>query len=752
MTPENQNDILGAGADDGVSLSRIVAAVRKRLPLVATICAIVTVATAFFTLGQSKIYQTKSTVLIDPNPPRPLGKDLNAALEVGASVYWTNREYYETQLQLITSRRLATLTVRMLGLDRDPSFIANTPPGGSVSGRGVDVEAAATILQKRLSVEPVKNTRLVEVSIEDANPERARRILSTHLDMYIQKNVDDAVADTGNAADWMRIQLDKLRAELDQNELALHDYKKQNGILSIDLDEQANLLREEIGQLSTAATEARANHERIAARVSELKRIDPNDPDHLPVSELLNDPLIGSLRQRYVDARQERDSLLATGKGERHPDVVKVTTKMNELREATVAEIANVQESLLTDLDGSAKQANGIMALVSDAKQRALDLNLLEIDYRKLDRSRKNTERLFNLVLERSKDIDLTSQMRFNNIRVVDPATTPRAPVRPNVPVNMAGGLLAGIVLGIAAAIGREQLDRTIKSPDDVAPLGLTYLGLLPKIATDGRDREERGPGRRNRHIPAESTAAGVAPELIVHYYPHSAMAEAARAIRTNILFMSPDVPYRCLLVTSAVPSEGKTTVACAIAVAMAQAGQRVALVDCDLRRPRLHRIFGVTNETGLTTALLDPVALEDAIRPSDVPGLHVLTSGPIPPNPAELLHSDAFGGVLEELKKRFDRVVFDSPPLIPVTDAAVLSTRVDATVLVVKPFMTRKEVARHATRSLRDVGGKILGTILNDLDLSRRDSSYYYQYYSKYYAAYRPETPAGQSDDVSGA
>ena len=165
-----------------------------------------------------------------------------------------------------------------------------------------------------------------------------------------------------------------------------------------------------------------------------------------------------------------------------------------------------------------------------------------------------------------------------------------------------------------------------------------------------------------------------------------------------------------------------------------------------------LHRIFGKQNETGLTTALLDPEGLDQTIGSTDVPGLHVLTSGPIPPNPAELLHSDAFGRVLQELEKRFDRVIFDSPPLMPVTDAAVLSTRVDATVLVVKPFLTRKEVARHAARSLRDVGGRILGTVLNDLDLSRRDSSYYYQYHSRYYHAYRQETPSPSAEDGPGA
>jgi polysaccharide biosynthesis transport protein len=733
---------------DGVNPMRLWMAVRKRLPLVGAIAAVVTLAMAFFTLGQPKIYQTKTTVLIDPNPPRPLGKELNSGLEVGSGGYWTNREYYETQLQLILSRRLATATVRALGLNRDPAFLTNRPRSDDNPETEVDSDVAASVLLSRMSIEPVKNTRLVEVVIEDADPERARRILSTHIDTYIQKNVDDAVTDTGNAADWMRDQLEKLRAELDKNEFALHEYRRDNGILSINLDDQLNMFRDEMVQIDAQMTRARVDRERIASRVGEIDKIDPKDPENLPVAELLNNSLIAGLRDRYASLKGEHDAALAQGKGENHPDVRAISAKIEETRVALMLEVRNVQKSLSTDMSAIGKEAAGLARLARETKSEALDLNLLEIEYRRLERSKKNTERLFDLVLERSKDIDLTSQMRFNNIRVIDPAARPKSPIRPNVPANMAGGFIAGLVLGVVAALSREQMDRTIKAPEDLAQLGLTYLGMLPRMNFE--TQAEGKPGRRERRrrrTAQPASAPGGPPELMVHADPRGGVAEAARAIRTNILFMSPDAPYRRLLVGSAVPSEGKTTVACSIAIAMAQAGQRVALIDCDLRRPRLHRIFGSKNETGVTSVLLEPDTLDSAILDSPVPNLRVLTSGPIPPNPAELLHSDTFGRLLQELDKRFDRIVLDSPPLVPVTDAAVISTRVDATVLVVKPFMTRKEVARHAVRSLRDVGGKILGAVLNDLDLTRRDATYYYQYHSKYYYTYG-EGPAPSTNE----
>lgn len=214
-------------------------------------------------------------------------------------------------------------------------------------------------------------------------------------------------------------------------------------------------------------------------------------------------------------------------------------------------------------------------------------------------------------------------------------------------------------------------------------------------------------------------------------------------------MFMSPDRPYRTLLVTSASPSEGKTTVACCIAIAMAQAGRRVVLVDCDMRRPRLHRVFNTERAVGVTTALLTPSTLAEAVHTTEIPNLSVLGTGPLPPNPAELLHSESFEKLLEGLRERFDNVVIDSPPVAPVTDAAILSTRVDGCVLVVRAAVTRKDVARRAVRSLRDVGGRIVGTVFNAVDFERREAGYYH-YYAYKKAGYGSEIPAAERDEES--
>jgi capsular exopolysaccharide synthesis family protein len=278
------------------------------------------------------------------------------------------------------------------------------------------------------------------------------------------------------------------------------------------------------------------------------------------------------------------------------------------------------------------------------------------------------------------------------------------------------------------------MIDRTVKTPDDIEKeVGLTFVGLIPEID----DERKLGPTYAKKRGKRLKPADVKRPELIVHEYRMSGIAEAARTVRTNLLFMAPDRPFQTLLVTSAGPSEGKTTIACCIAIAMAQAGQRVVIIDCDLRKPRLHRIFGKDSKVGVTTALLDD-ELDHAILPTDVPNLSVIPAGPIPPNPAEILHSERFKTFLEQVRGRFDRVIVDSPPIVPVTDGVVLSTLVDGTLLVVRAFKTSKDLARHALRALLDVGANIAGSVLNAVNLDKGEykySQYYYYRRDGYYA-----------------
>lgn len=723
--------------------------VRKHWLPVVCLTALAGTGSAFFTLGQTKIYEATATVAFDPNIPRPLaGHDGSAVAD--ASSYWNNKEYYTTQNWMIRSMRVAEQVVRDLELNKDPSFRDNVPRA-SRSGRvNGSVEDTASLLLKRVEVEPVKDSRLTTVTLRDADPVRAQQVLGVLVDTYTQDNLDDVFESATTSADWLRSQVGSLRQDLESSELALHQFKKDRNILSVSMDDQSNMLRGEMTQLSQALTEVRTRREAVQSRLVELRKIPSDNPAALPARELMENAALSALRANYIEAGREVGTLTAEGKGENHPLTRSAQTRLELTRSALIAEVKNIQESCARDVDGLDREIGGLKGLYDAAEKRALDLNLMEIEYGRLHRSKDTNEKLFSLVIERSKETDLTRLLRINNVRVVDRPLLPKKPVAPNVPLNIGAGFAAGLVLGLLAAIGREQFDRTLKAPDEVErELGVALLGVLPD-APNAPNARRRGNRKRGAKVPRGSVLGDdVSVELAVFHRSTSGMAEAARAIRTNLVFMSPDKPYRTLLITSAAPAEGKTTVACTIATTIAQANQRVVLVDCDLRRPRLHSVFKRSNDMGITSTLLDPSVGDSCVFETEVPNLWFAPTGPIPPNPAELLHSEAFRRVLARLQERFDRVIIDSPPIAPVTDAAVLSTLVDGVVVVVRASRTPKDVVRRALKSLRDIGSNIVGVVLNAADVEG-DSYRAYQYYSSRHEGYYSLKPTKADEHVT--
>lgn len=724
----------GADHDGGIDPLMLLRLVRKHWAVAVGVAVVVTLAVAFYTLGQKRIYEATASIQFDPNPPRPLGAKVETIVELGSGAVWDTREYYETQYQIITSMKVALAVVAELGLHRDAAFLQNlpadVPPQGGPVAQGVTQEIAAEVLKGRLRVDPVKGSRLALVRYQDADPERTARVLKSVVKTYVDQNVDDAEASTSSASDWLHVQLEGVRKALEDSENGLHEFKESKNILSVAFDDQSNMLREQMVQLNSTLTSVRARREEIAARRAELAKVPANDPSALPATELLQSALLQDLRRAYLDAQRDRNSLAGAGKGANHPDALAAQARVDITKTALLEEIRNIQGALDRDLAVVKRQEGGLSGLFDAAQKKALELNKLEIEFNRLRRTKDNNEKLYSLLLERTKETDLTGKLRVNNIRIVDAPRTPRGAIKPNVPTNIAAGLAFGILLGVAAAMGLAAADRTIKVPDDVERgLGATFLGLIPEI-------EESGSARKGRRRHFQTTGS---PELIVHDAPMSGIAEASRSIRTNLMFMAPDKPYRTLLVTSAGPAEGKTTMACCLAIAMAQAGKRVLLVDCDLRRPRLHRIFKTSNDEGLTSALLDGQPSQK-VHQSVVPNLSVLVAGPIPPNPAELLQSEKFRALLERLQGEYDQVILDSSPIVAVTDATILSTLVDATVVVVRAFRTRRDLAQHALRSLADVSATVAGVVLNAVNLHRHEYKYSYQYYRRdgYYA----ETP----------
>ncbi len=695
--------------------------------------------------SQTKIYEAEAMLEIDPHTAQPLGEQSSTSMDFGMSFFSDPREYYETEYKIITSERVLGTVVRDLALNMDPDF------GGAPTrnGPGPALEDVVGSLRHRIEVEPIKNSRLLYIKVSDADPRRAKRLADAVASAYIAQHLETAVNATTDAVVWLNGQVDHIKSDLEQNENALYDFKQKNDLPSTSINEASNMLRVEMQELDMALTHTRTRKAEIAARADELSKVSSTNPDDLPASELLASPFLQVVRGQYQQAMKDRNALLAEGKGENHPQVKSLEERLSQTRSALLSEVRNVQGAVARDLAIVTREEQADSALFDATRRRAVDLNMKEIEYHRLDRSREENEKLYALLLERMKQADLSRMMHVNNARIVDVAREPKAPVRPRVSVIVSMGTVLGLLVGLAAAILREQFDTSLKTPADIeGALGVTFLGLLPEL----RDPEEGGPGKRRRRRAGPTPQRKFPVELVVHEHPMSGIAEAARSIRTNLLFMNPDHPYRKLLVSSAGPGEGKTTVACSIAIALAQGGQRVCIVDCDLRRPRLHRVFDRRGDAGLTNLLVGEATIDDVAKPTGIDNLWSIPSGPTPPNPADMLSSERFRMFMSELATRFDRVIVDSPPLVAVTDAAILSTLVDGTVFVVRAFQTSRHLSAQGLRSLHDVEAPVVGAVLNAVNLNKHEYDYYYHYYYYKREGYRASPSARGADDDAEA
>jgi len=708
---------------------RVVRAVLKAWPILAAMALLGAGIAMVFSKSQAPVFEAVTTIEFDPDVVRPLADKADPMRVFGAFV--DNHEYYNTQNIIMSSDKVLSMVVRDLNLTSDREFLGRTPD------KPVATEDAVAMVRARVKIDPLVGSRLVAIRIQDTNPRVARKLAEGVARAYIRQNLEKTSVATAEAVVWLGGQLEHFKVELEQNENQLHDFKKQNQLPSSTIEEVSKMIRVEMQDYDQALTRTRTRRQELSARVAELRKVSPDNPDQVPASELLSNGYLTQLRSVYQVAVRERREILAEGKGENHPLVKRADEKILFARKDLLEEVKNIQGAVERDLAIVTRQEGGESGLYEETRKKAVELNLKELEYRRIDRTRQENEKLYTVLLEQMKQADLMRMMNINNVRMVDPPQEPQAPIRPNVPANVGAGGVIGLFLALVVVVIRERLDNSVKTSDDVEhELNTTFLGLLPTL-----DASEEKKARR----------AGVdrASELTVHHEPLSGMAEAARTLRTNILFMNPDNPYRMMLVTSAAPAEGKTTVACSIAIALAQGGQRVCIVDCDLRRPRLHRIFDRSGDAGLTNALVGEATIEEIALPTEVPNLYCVPAGPIPPNPADMFHSEKFKQLLAELGERFDRVVLDSPPLAAVTDSAIIAKLVDGAVFVVRAFKTSMGISKQGLRALTDVGAPIVGCVLNAVDY-RKASSYYYQYYSYKREGYRPL--AGTMDEGTKA
>lgn len=696
------------------------------------------------TSRMTREYDAECIIEYDPNPPRPLGERVEDVSDSFSS-FWNNREVFGTQNQIIRSRLIAERVVERLSLQHDRTFVSDEPLPDDWAG--VTVTQAAQILQSRLTVTPVEETRLVEIHVRDSNPERAALIANTIADVYIEKTMEDRMASTVSSLEWLGTQLDSLQHELEGSERALHAFKQDHNILSVSLEDRQNLIAAELEHFSVALDAARTQRIQRRALLTRLRTLRDADTDGMGAG-FDEYAVIVTLQTNLRTALAERETLQLRY-GPEHPSMQEVEERITTLRGQVRSEIDGLVRAAEVSLREVTEIEAGLRQAVDDANRAGLEINLLEIEYTQLSRTRENNEKLYGVVLERTTETDLTRMLRLTHVRIVDRALEPTSAVSPRVTVNLGIGAGIGALLGLLAAVILGRLDRRVKTPRDVEQQGLTLLGVVPKVDAASPKTTYARYARRRRNAPK----GDINPDLIAHTHPMSSVAENCRTIRTNLMFTG-ETPLRIICVSSANPQEGKTTVTANLAISLAQSGKRVLVVDTDMRRPRVHRAFGVKGKRGITSVIVGESTLDDAIQDSGIPNLSVLACGPIPPNPAELLHREKFVDILKDARSKFDMVIFDTPPLSAVSDAAVLAPQVDGMLIVVRADATTRDAIRVVLRQMRDVGARVIGGVMNALDprAGERDGYYYYYGRGDYYADDQPPPTAPPPSPTEGS
>jgi succinoglycan biosynthesis transport protein ExoP len=706
-TPEAATNLAAASSVGGaISLK----ALRKRWRLIALTVLIVSGAVFVWTYRAPKFYSATCTIIIDPQAPRVFNNNVAEVVEMGSGSYWADIQFYQTQYKIIGSKDIAQKVAERLGLGADPDYPA---PHAGTPGQVRDVAGA---IMGQTSVKPVKDSRLALITVEDRQPERAAHIANAIASAYIEGNLEYKLEGNNAASTFLGDQVVAIGEKLKKAEMAVYEYRKKHQLLDTSLDARQGLISQNVQLYTQKLAELRLKKLELESSRKMILSTRDNVDEEETLPEVRDNPVVQQLRVSYVDLTKTLAELETTY-GDKHPKIESLRNKLAKVRVEYVSEINKLlkaNENRYLTLEENERALNKMLNL---EKHDAIELSKLEVEYRPLARETDDTLNLYKLINARQKETGLTGLVKTNNVRIMDAAVPNGFPVKPRPVTNLAIAIIVGLVLGIGAAVGAEALDNTIKSQEEVETvLGVPVLGMLPIMGDKvvGKSSPEE---QRER-------------DLSVFHDLRSAAAEACRSIRTNLMFLSPDKPLKAIVVTSPGPEEGKTTTAINLAITMAQAGGKVLLVDTDLRRPRIHRVFGLKNNIGLSNAVVGEKTLDEVIFTSVVPNLDVCPCGPIPPNPAELLHTRRFEEILLECGRRYDRVIFDSPPTSAVTDPVVVGHLADGVVLVVRAAHTTRDAASFARRQLEDAKARLLGCIVNQVNPSDPYYNYYYRGY----------------------
>ncbi len=683
------------------------------------------------------------------------------------------------QVEILRSRTLAEIVIRRL----QDSAIANqvsllNPPDQQDTGLMADIgrwvsdlvtfssdssdlytiEDMIIELRDRLVITPIRDTDMIEIRVTGPTAEEAAFITNTLAQAYSEKNRLESQEEVRQVKNFLDEQLRIVKQQLTESEEALKNFKEGEKVvaLSDETDELIKKAAEFEGLYNEALTEYNSNRERLKYVNAQLDRSRKN----FDLNSIAATPYIEGFKKQMGELEGKKASLIsrllnAGVYRDDDPQVRKYDEEIGmvrkqlqeEITKLAAVEILNpvaVSEELSarkieieTNLQALQPKVEAFKRIITDYDKQLETLPDKSLRLARLQRAAQADEKIYLMMQEKFQESRITEVGQLGQVRLIDPARPPQEPVRPRKKLNLILGFIVGLGLGVGLTFLFEYMNNTVRSIEDIEKIGVTVLGSIPMIS-------EEEAVKRMKVLPASMNGKNGAvdsPEarrmvsrLITHFAPKSPISEAYRTFRTNIQYTKLDRDLKALLVTSPGPGEGKSTSVANLAITMAQMGSKVLLIDSDLRRPILHSIFNIDRRVGLSNVLVGRATIEEAAQTTEIENLFVMPCGTLPPNPSELLGSSAMKTTLDAMKEKFDIVLFDSPPIIAVTDAAVLSSQLDGVILVIKSGQTDREAAFRAYTLLKNVKTRILGALLNGVHIESMYGSYYYYYHYYYY------------------
>jgi len=710
---------------------------------------VVVLATAYFTFTSPKIYEANGKIIVESQ-----GSMERALFNVN---YFGNQTTLITnQVEILKSRHLAEEVVRRLESVpyRDSLKIFQPFEDGTY----MDFRAQTEWVMDNLEVSPKKDTDIIEIKFQAESPFEAARIANVIMETYSSINRDFNRSEFRQLRQFLEKQLEEKGEELRRSEEALKEYREKEKLVSLDeaTKELITRLAESQAQLEAAMVELDACLEQKRTLESQLEERKKNLSAEISVSAT---PLLTELQSEYARLVSEKvtyETLLAQDRidpAEYQLQLQSINNRLKALQKRLkeeaqkLASTSMIQDPLMVAQDLTVKifdvetQIKGLQAKIK-ALQEVVDNYEYELsriptqalELARLTRQMEVDQNTYMLMIQKLEETRISEVGQKENVRILDYAIMPQYPIKPKKKLNLLLGALIGLGLGIGLTFLLEYFDDSIKNPEELERMGFSILATIPEISPEEVVKKVHGKdGDTNEFL----EGAQIAIRLLTHFDPKSPISEAYRTLRTNIQFKNKNEKNMTLLVTSSAPKEGKSTTIANLAITMAQLGSKTVLIDTDLRRPVIHSIFNAKKEMGVTNYLLGKAGIEDIVKPTFIDNLSIITSGPLPPNPSELLGSQLLPDLLQNLKKEYDVILLDSPPVIAVTDAAILSRYVEGVLLVIKAHKTHREAIKRAKTLLDNAEANIFGCLLNSISIERTYGTYYYYYYYHYYQYY---------------